>query len=75
MDARSNADGQRWPVVWSPGMDRLWQWAWDRYGARYSWAVYAFAFALALPIHLLWSFLIVAIEESSNYVEAACGPR
>jgi adenylate cyclase len=56
-------------------MDRIWQWAWDRYGARYSWAVYAVAFALALPIHLLWSFLILAIEESSHYVEAACGPR
>jgi uncharacterized membrane protein len=23
------------------GMDRIWQWAWDRYGPRYSWAIYA----------------------------------
>jgi adenylate cyclase len=52
-------------------MDRIWQWAWDRYGARYSWAAYAVAFALASPVYLLWSFLVVAIEESSHYVEAA----
>ncbi len=52
-------------------MDRIWQWAWDRYGARYSWAVYALSFPLTLPIYLSWAFLIVAIEESSHYVEAA----
>jgi adenylate cyclase len=52
-------------------MDRLWQWVWDRYGPRYSWALYAFMVPLALPVYLLWSFLIVAVEESSHYVEAA----
>ena len=52
-------------------MDRIWQWAWDRYGARYSWAVYALSFPLTLPVYLSWSFLIVAIEESSHYAEAA----
>jgi adenylate cyclase len=52
-------------------MDRIWQWAWDRYGPRYSWALYAAAVPLALPVNLLWSFLIVAVEKSDAYVEAA----
>ena len=52
-------------------MDRIWQWAWDRYGARYSWAIYAVSFPLMLPIYLSWSFLVVAFEESDHYVEAA----
>jgi adenylate cyclase len=52
-------------------MDRLWQWVWERYGPRYSWALYAVSFPLTLPIYLFWSFLIVAVEDSSQYVEAA----
>ena len=52
-------------------MDRLWQWVWDRYGPRYSWALYAVAVPLALPVNLLWSFLIVAVEKSGAYAEAA----
>jgi adenylate cyclase len=52
-------------------MDRIWQWAWDRYGPRYSWALYAMSLPITLPIYLLWSYLIVAIEGSSHYVEAA----
>ena len=52
-------------------MDRLWQWVWDRYGPRYSWALYAVVVPLALPVYLLWSFLIVAVEKSGDYVEAA----
>jgi adenylate cyclase len=52
-------------------MDGIWQWVWDRYGARWSWVVYAISATLPLPIYLSWSFLIVAIEESSDYVEAA----
>ena len=52
-------------------MERIWQWVWDRYGVRWSWAVYAVTATLPLPIYLSWSFLIVAIEESSDYVEAA----
>jgi hypothetical protein len=35
-------------------MDRIWQWAWDRYGARYSWAALAVAFPLSLPVYLFW---------------------
>jgi adenylate cyclase len=52
-------------------MDRLWQWVWDRYGPRYFWALYAVAVPLSLPVYLLWSFLVVAVEKSGYYVEAA----
>jgi hypothetical protein len=52
-------------------MDRIWQWALDRYGARYSWAVCAITFALVLPIYLALSFMVVAFEKSDRYVEAA----
>jgi class 3 adenylate cyclase len=52
-------------------MDRIWQWAWDRYGARYSWVIWLVAFASLLPTFLLWSFIVVAYEKSSHYVEAA----
>jgi adenylate cyclase len=52
-------------------MDRIWQWAWDRYGARYSWAALAVVFPLSLPIYLFWSLLIVAVEKSGHYVQAA----
>jgi adenylate cyclase len=52
-------------------MDRIWQWAWDRYGARYSWVLWVVVFTLAMPIYLAWSFGVVAYEESNHYVEAA----
>ncbi len=53
-------------------MDRIWQWAWDRYGARYSWAMYAIMFFVVLPIYLVARRLsIVAFEKSDRYVEAA----
>ncbi len=52
-------------------MERIWQWAWDRYGARYSWAIYAILFPLVLQIYLVLSFVVVAYEESGHYVEAA----
>ena len=52
-------------------MDRIWQWAWDRYAARYWWAVFAIAYPVLLPIYLLMSFVVVAYEESDRYVEAA----
>jgi adenylate cyclase len=52
-------------------MDRIWQWAWDRYGARYSWAICAVSFPVLLPVFLLLSFVVVAFEESGRYVEAA----
>jgi adenylate cyclase len=52
-------------------MDRMWQWLWNRYGARYSWVVYLLAFPLLLPFYLFWSFFVVAVEKSDHYVEAA----
>lgn len=52
-------------------MDRILQWAWDRYGARYSWALSAISFPIALSIFLIPSFGVVALEESGHYVEAA----
>jgi adenylate cyclase len=52
-------------------MDRIWQWAWDRYGARYSWALFAMGFVVSTPVYLLMTFPIVAFENSSHYVEVA----
>jgi adenylate cyclase len=52
-------------------MDRIWQWAWDRYGARYSWAIWAIVFLVVLPVYLLISFVVVAFEKSGDYVRAA----
>ena len=52
-------------------MERLWQWVWDRYGPRYSWAIFAVGVPLGLPIYILWSFLIVAVEKSGDYGDAA----
>ncbi|WP_406816966.1 adenylate/guanylate cyclase domain-containing protein [Mycobacterium sp. M23085] len=54
-------------------MDRIWQWAWDRHGKRYSWAICAVAAPVGLPIYLFWSLLIVAVEQSSEYLRAAVG--
>ncbi|OBA81546.1 cyclase [Mycobacterium sp. 1164966.3] len=51
-------------------MDRFWQWAWDRYGARYSSVGWVVMFAAVLPVYLIWSLLVVASERSSHYVEA-----
>ena len=52
-------------------MDRIWQWAWDRHGARYSWVIWGIALASAWLVHLGWSFVVVGFEKSSHYVEAA----
>ena len=51
-------------------MDRIWQWAWDRYGARYFWAVYAITYAALLPVYVVASWVVVAFEKSDRYVEA-----
>ena len=51
-------------------MDRIWQWAWDRHGARYSWVVYAITSTMLLPVYLLLSFVVVAFERSDHYVAA-----
>ena len=52
-------------------MDRIWQWAWDHYKSRYSWAVYAVGIPLMLPTYLFWLLLIVAVQGSGRYTEAA----
>jgi class 3 adenylate cyclase len=52
-------------------MDRIWQWAWDRCGPGYSWVICAVFFASILSVSLLSSFVVVAFERSSHYVEAA----
>ncbi|WP_068280005.1 adenylate/guanylate cyclase domain-containing protein [Aldersonia kunmingensis] len=52
-------------------MDRIWQWAWDRYRARYTWAVFAISYFAILPFWLLGAGLVVAFEESDRYLEAA----
>ena len=52
-------------------MDHIWQWTWDRYKARYSWALCAVMFAVLVPAYLVLSFLVVACEDSDRYVEAA----
>ncbi|MDT5014117.1 MAG: adenylate cyclase, partial [Mycobacterium sp.] len=50
-------------------MDRIWQWAWDRYACRYSWAICAIAFLPLLQTYLASSFLVVAFEDSDRYIE------
>jgi adenylate cyclase len=52
-------------------MERIWQWAWDRYGAKYSWAMYALAVPALIQPYLGMSFLVVAFERSARYAEAA----
>lgn len=52
-------------------MDQVWQWVWDRYAATYSWAAYTVTVAVSLPVYLFWFFLIVAVEGSTAWVEAA----
>jgi hypothetical protein len=52
-------------------MDRIWQWVWDRYPARYSWAMFAIGFPLVLQVYLLFSIVVLAIEKSDHYIEAA----
>jgi adenylate cyclase len=52
-------------------MERIYQWAWDRYGPRYFWAVCVIVFPLFLPVYLIPSLVVVALEQSNRYFEAA----
>ncbi|MFI5507428.1 adenylate/guanylate cyclase domain-containing protein [Mycobacterium sp. NPDC051804] len=52
-------------------MDRIWQWAWDRYGPRYSWVVNTVLVGAALPIYLVVSFVVLAFEGAGKYIEVA----
>lgn len=51
-------------------MDRIWQWAWDRHQAKYSWATFALATLLIMPGYVFWFCLIVAVAGGREYVEA-----
>ncbi len=52
-------------------MDRIFQWVWDRYGPRYSWAICALVYPPGLLVYLSYSLIIVAFEGSSRYIDAA----
>ena len=52
-------------------VDRAWQWAWDRYGPRYSWAVFVLGCAIALPIFTTVAFAVAALEKSDRFVAVA----
>jgi adenylate cyclase len=52
-------------------MDRIWQWAWDRYGARYRLALYAAFIPVTLSVYLPLTLSIAAFEKSGHYLEAA----
>jgi adenylate cyclase len=52
-------------------MERIWQWAWDRHKPRYSWTVCVIATVFSVPVYIFWSCLIVAVEGSSAFLEAA----
>ena len=52
-------------------MDRIWQWAWDRYGPRYSWAICAISLPSVLLAYVCWSSAIVTLKHSDRYLEAA----
>ena len=53
-------------------MDRICQWAWDRYGPRrYPWVIVVLVGTAALPAFVFFSSMIVAFEGSNRYAEAA----
>jgi class 3 adenylate cyclase len=52
-------------------MERIWQWAWNRYGRNYSWVVMVFLLVAMLPPYLLWSLMIVSLDRSHRFPEAA----
>ena len=51
-------------------MDRIFQWVWDRYGPRYSWAICALVYPPGLWVYLSYSLIIVAFEGSGRYIAA-----
>ena len=51
-------------------MDRVWQWAWDRHGPRYSWAILALSFVIIVPNWEITALLIVGFEESNRFLLA-----
>ena len=51
-------------------MDRIFQWVWDRYGSRYSWAICAVIFPPGLFIFGSYSMVVVAFERSDRFLAA-----
>jgi adenylate cyclase len=51
-------------------MDRIWQWAWDRYGAWYTWVICAVTAPVLLLIYLVPAFFVVINENSDRFIEA-----
>jgi adenylate cyclase len=52
-------------------MDRIWQWAWDRYPTRYSWALFTATCSIVLSVLLVAALVVVAFEQSTNFVGSA----
>ena len=52
-------------------MDRVFQWLWDRYGPRYSWAICVLIYLLGLFVFGSYSLIIVAFEGSGRFIAAA----
>jgi adenylate cyclase len=51
-------------------MDRIFQWVWDRYGPKYSWAICVLVYPPGLWVYLSYSLIIVAFEGSGRYIAA-----
>ncbi len=43
-------------------MDRIWQWAWDRHGPRYGWAVTVISYFAVLPVWLFSAFSVALLR-------------
>jgi class 3 adenylate cyclase len=52
-------------------MDRVWQWVWNRYATRYSWAVFVVTYVLTVPLWVFTAIVIVETEGSDRHVESA----
>lgn len=52
-------------------MNRVWQWAWDRHGTRYSWAVFVLSYLVSLPVWAVVPLLMVEYEDSDRFLPAA----
>jgi adenylate cyclase len=51
-------------------MDRVWDWAWDHHGKRYSWAVFSITCGVSLPIFVLPALIVLGFEHSDRYLAA-----
>jgi len=52
-------------------MERIWQSAWDRYKSRFLLAFSVLGYPFLFFIYVFASFVVVALEKSSQYIEAA----